>query len=543
MATYVTIGTNYPYLILGGHLLPDNVISGRFTYGEMLAKNNWEYIAFSTGIHYSAASLLDMWNGTGWEGKTLCAYQWTTPDHHVIKVQWKMNNNFCELEPVIRDETANVNLISGYAMSIYTQLHNIWMQAPGKDGINFGFGRARRYIYATDYEWQHTVMPMLWGDGVIGEPADESNNYTNVFTGAIADSAGTTNQKLLYAAFMSVSIKDPYIGPPNIPKKDPGVHEDKDDIIDFPAIPTDSALITKFLRMYHMDQAGLDALATELWDNNFTSNILKNYDSPFENIIALTILPFSVTGTSTTVFIGNYQSSVSAEMISSQFVDLDGGSVTLPQEWGNQMDYAPMTTCQIFLPFIGYREIDLDDLVGGQLFLKYRVDLLTGNILAMLKVVQNDRYHHEAVEYHFNGNCATSIPVNGANYNNLYSSLMQSITAGAMSATVGNIGGVVGAASSISSAKPAYQRSGNMSGNIGFMSQTQAFLLINRPEQGFDPEVVRVRGIRSEVVSDFGSATGFTVIERWNPKVGLVSITTKEELDEIRRLLKEGVIF
>lgn len=537
---YVEPGVNYPYIILGGATMPDNVISGRFTYGYQDDKSGWEFMVGTTGLHYSASTLIAVWSGDAWANKTLCAWQWSSADHHVIKCYLKTTATEHELKFQLRDETEGTNLIESTA-DFYSVLQACFSAA--KTGVNIGLARARRFYYATDAEWKGTIRPFIWGDIVDGDTDKVSNAYMGMWTGAIADAEGTTEQVLLYEALTGQSVENDYLGNGVPRKKDHGVYEGRDDEIGFPDLPTDSALVTKFLRLYHMDQTAIDDLATELWNNNFTSNILKNYDSPFENIISLNILPFAITGTSTIIMIGNYQTAISGEMITSQYVDLDGGSVTLPMEFGNQFDYQPATSCQIYIPFIGYRDIDMDDLAGGMITLKYRVDLLTGNLLAMLQVWQETRYNHKAVEYFYSGNCATSIPINGANYNNIYASMMQGITAGATSLMAGNVGGVVGSASSIQSMKPSYQRSGSLSGNIGFMGQTRAFLLISQPEEGFDPKELNSRGIRCNEEYSFSALSGYTEVKSWRPNSTLSAACTKEELDEIDRLLKEGVIF
>lgn len=540
MGRYVETGINYPYIILGGICLPDNVNTGRLIYGYQTHHNYYQYMVETTGMHYNASRFISIWAGNDWQNKTIVAWQWTTKDNHLIKCYLKTTSSEYVIIFQVRDETAEINLTQNSPVNIQAVLQACFTAA--KKGINFGLARRIKTEGETDADWMREVSCFVWGDIVNGEEAD-SNAYMQKIDFFYADALGSTTEVLGYEAMTGISVENEYLGNGIPRKKDHGVYVGRDDEISFPDLPTDSALVTKFLRLYHMDQTGIDDLATELWNNNFTSNILKNYDSPFENIISLNILPFTVSGTNATIMIGNYQSSVAGEMITAQYVDLDGGSVTLPMEFGNQFDYQPATSCQIYIPFIGYRDIDMDDLAGGMLTLKYRVDLLTGNMLAMLQVWQETRYDHKAVEYFYSGNCATSIPISGANYNNVYASMMQGITAGATSLMAGNVGGVVGSASSIQSMKPNYQRSGSLSGNVGFMGQMRAFLLISQPEEGFDPKELNSRGIRCNEEYSFSSLSGYTEVKSWRPNSTLSAACTKEELDEIDRLLKEGVIF
>lgn len=343
--------------------------------------------------------------------------------------------------------------------------------------------------------------------------------------------------------FLGSGVVDEDLFDPSEPAGGGGSDTYVDDEIDFPDVPVDTVLDSEFLRLYHINTAQLNAIGRALWSQNFFDNILKNYDSPFENIISLNMLPVNVSGTSALVVIGNYDTNVTGERVNTQFVDLDGGSVQIPKIFGNQLDFDPASTCQIFIPFIGYRDIDLDDLSGGVASLKYRIDLLTGNVLAMLKITQTDRYRHDSVEYHFNGNCATSIPISGANYMQLYSGIMSGALGAISSGARGNLIGVAGGASSILTSKPGYQRSGNLSGNVGYMGQLRAYILLSSPIQEIPGNLKMLKGLRSNIYRDFANLTGLQVIEEFRPNNTLTKACTEEELEMIRAELAEGVIF
>ena len=343
--------------------------------------------------------------------------------------------------------------------------------------------------------------------------------------------------------FVGSGVEDADLFDPSEPAGGGGSDTYVDDEINFPDLPVDSVLDSEFLRLYHINTAQLNAIGRQLWSQNFFDNILKNYDSPFENIISLNMLPVNVTGSSTLVYIGNFDTNVTGERITNQFVDLDGGQVQIPKIFGNQLDFNPASTCQIFIPFIGYRDLDLDDLSGGVASLKYRIDLMTGNVLAMVKITQTDRYRHDSVEYHFNGNCATSIPISGANYMNMWSQQVSGAMGAAVAATSGNLIGMAAGASSILTSKPSYQRSGNLSGNVGYMGQLRAYILLSSPIQEIPGNLKMLKGLRSNIYRDFANLTGLQVIEEFRPNTTLTKACTEEELEMIRAELAEGVIF
>ena len=317
-----------------------------------------------------------------------------------------------------------------------------------------------------------------------------------------------------------------------------------DEKIDFPDLPDTDGLSTGLLSLYKMNSGLLNSLSRTLWDDNFFNTIVKNFDSPLENIIALYLLPVDVSGTEAEVMIGNFQTSIVGEKITGQFIDLDGGSVHIQKIFGHQFDFKPVNELQIYIPYIGIRQIELDDCVGGDIYLKYRLDLLSGNLLAMIRVVNDEsRYYHDSVEYYFEGNCATSLPLSGANYMSYYGSLI----GGAVRATTGlsqeNIGQAVSGASSMMSAKPSYERAGSLSGNFGFMGQQTAFIIMSSPVTGIAGNLQEEMGLRSNRYSAFSALSGFQKIYSFHPNETLSNECTEEELMEIERLLKEGVFF
>ena len=374
-------------------------------------------------------------------------------------------------------------------------------------------------------------------------PLGEGNAVSTVFT-FNADKTATGNSEALYYAFSGqVPDGSNQFPDPSGEMGGEGDHTYIDVDIDFPDIPSVDALASDMIALYQLDDAGLTNLGDFLWSDNFIDNIKKNYASPMENIIALRIMPVSIAGTPTNVRIGNLDSGVAGSRITTQYVDLDCGSVHINKMWGNQLDFAPATSCKIYLPYIGYREIDLDDASGGELHLKYRLDALTGELMAMIKVTQDDRYAHNSMEYFFEGNCSCALPLSGSDFLGMYGQLLAGgLTAGIGAATKNPLM-MAGGISSILTAKPDYTRSGNISGVSGYMATQTPFLLMECQIPNMPGNTASVKGIRSSIYLSLATLTGLQIIEDWRPNTTLASVCTKEELDEIDKLLKEGVIF
>lgn len=86
---------------------------------------------------------------------------------------------------------------------------------------------------------------------------------------------------------------------------------------------------------------------------------------------------------------GNYDFNFQAPVIHENIIDVDCGSVTISEQYHNVLDYSPFSRLTIFLPFIGF--VDLDDkmVMNNTVRVNYRVDVLSGRCLAEIYVMLN----------------------------------------------------------------------------------------------------------------------------------------------------------
>lgn len=339
---------------------------------------------------------------------------------------------------------------------------------------------------------------------------------------------------------------------PKLPSEDtstPGGGDDANpdynpfsDSVDFPGLPTGgSAIASGFIRVYNPTSAQLTALANKLWDKNplhdFADTISKIMNDPMEAMISLHSVPFQVVGgSSTNIKIGNYDSEVSAIPVTTQYYTLNCGNISLPEHWASALDYSPYTTCEIFIPFVGVRPLQIDDVMGRVLTLKYNIDILTGSAIAMLKC-------GDSVLYTYNTQIHTEIPYTMSSYGRLVQSIISvagtaiGATAGGAGALLGTtIGGAIGTAMSKHSD---ISRGGSLGGAVGVMGDFTPYLIIHRPIQSLASDFASKKGYPSNISATLSSVSGYTVVD----KVHLTDIDcTDSERDEIHALLKEGVI-
>lgn len=317
-----------------------------------------------------------------------------------------------------------------------------------------------------------------------------------------------------------------------------GLFDHSSDAIDFSPLPTDYGTATKMFQVYLPTQTQLQDFADFLFSSTFDLDQLKKlFAEPMSYILGLAVLPLTVSPTSISahnIYIGNVNTSVQAYLCNKQFIEFDCGSLLVKPFWDAYLDYAPYTKMTLFLPFIGYKDLDTDDIVGKTLQIKYQIDIITGACMAQVKV-------GDSVRYSFVGQCSANIPLSSQDWT-------QSIQ-GAIS-IAGQIGGMAStgavsasgvsnvASTAVNMVKPNVQRSGGFSGSGAFLGYKTPYLVITRPVQALPEMQAEYKGFPSYINVYLGDCEGYTEIDSW---YGDGFNCSRNELAEIDRLLKEGV--
>lgn len=82
-----------------------------------------------------------------------------------------------------------------------------------------------------------------------------------------------------------------------------------------------------------------------------------------------------------------YDFGVTSPYTKSYTLDIDCGSIQIDETFKSVMDYAPFSRLTIFLPFIGFQELDVSMVMNNVLHVVYTVDVLSGRCLAKLFVI------------------------------------------------------------------------------------------------------------------------------------------------------------
>lgn len=230
------------------------------------------------------------------------------------------------------------------------------------------------------------------------------------------------------------------------PDEEEGYFDDTSDEVPPSSIPTVSGTTSGLVTLFRATQEQLNQLGAYLWTNlsDFIENLNKLFVNPMDYLISLNIFPVTPnTGTAREIKIGSFSTSISMLPITSQWYEFDCGTITIHEYWGSYLDYTPYTKVHAMLPFIGSVTLNTDEVMNQVVGLKYRIDLLSGQCVALITI-------NNSVYYQFAGECAIAVPLTASDWSRVYSAataaIGTAITGGVGVASVGATTGISGSA-------------------------------------------------------------------------------------------------
>ena len=341
------------------------------------------------------------------------------------------------------------------------------------------------------------------------------------------------------------------------------------DDIDFPSPLRVAASNANFISIWTPTLDQVQNLAAWMWTTDplkweFWQKLLQN---PLDLIFSLTIMPVPIyhpsdggtpaedelVANTDSLSLGWQDTGILMDWVTEQYVTIDMGTIDLEEVWGAFLDYEPYTKIDIFLPYIGTKQLDTNDCMPRSISLRYIIDLATGTCVALIKC-------DNSVYYHFSGNCASQIPITVNQCQEIVRGLMTMAVGAATFAIGGPMGagahaskGVIakgaamqagGAAMVGSGADTAAKgvnvsRSGVIGAAAGLMDVQTPYLIISRPRQAVPEDQNKYTGYPSFITEQIGDLSGYTEVQM----IHLHNMScTDEEYKEIDSLLTQGVI-
>ena len=303
-------------------------------------------------------------------------------------------------------------------------------------------------------------------------------------------------------------------------------------------LPTGSA--SALYSIYNPTQAQLNSLGAWLWSSNFVDQLLKLFNDPMQAIIGLHKVfatpPTSGTGN---IKVGYLDSGVSSKLVSAQYTEVECGSVSLKEYFGNALDYTD-TDIYLYLPFVGIVPVSALDVTRSTINVKYKVDVLTGACMAQVYVNRDNNAGGQL--YCYAGDCAVKYPLSSGSYMGIVASVIG--IAGSVAGTIASGGAMLplalgAGASALNGARTRVEHSGQLTGNAGAMGIKKPYFIIRRPQTKIADNFQNYNGQSNNIFVNLGNCSGYTRVRFLH----LENIpATGDELTEIENILKSGVI-
>ena len=347
------------------------------------------------------------------------------------------------------------------------------------------------------------------------------------------------------------------------------------DPIQVPELPDTDMTSSGSIAVYNPTNQEIKELFDYLHSANIGDAIVKLWQNPIQSIVSLHYLPYPMQ------IIGDAKVSVNMVGLATgvmayrakQFQTIYFGYAKVETSKQNAYtDRAPYTKCQIFLPGIGMRELNVDDVMGKYVHVKYNCDNVSGQCVAFIVVSPTSDINNSSasVRYSYSGSLAAPFPISQSNWGQTYvaaatlaaGALALGVSAaanfgtaaagmagtqgiaGATVAAAGGSGAVATSAVSMGSSaaqlmKPTVSRSGTVSGTTSLFSVRKPYLVIERPNVQDYADFNKIRGYACGKTYKLGNLKGYTEVE----SIHLNDIpATSDEIQEILNLLKSGVI-
>lgn len=333
------------------------------------------------------------------------------------------------------------------------------------------------------------------------------------------------------------------------------------------------AIGTGFVSLYNPSKQQVKAFNDYLFSESITEEISKMLKKliadPIDYVVFIALCRFqpNTSLVSEEITFCGISTNVFAPVIAQQYQTIDYGKIILNEPTCSFMDYSPYAKASIYIPYVGFRDLPIDEIMGGAVGLKYRVDLLTGAFIAQITVERPTRGQfpgdatpdgYNTLLAQYEGNCYEMLPLSSTDFRNLFSGML-GVIGGAASLAGGNIGGLGAMASGVLGMKTSVNRSGQASGSYGYGGMQDAFILISRPFQSIPSNFGGYEGYPSNMNMKVSACAG-TAQHNYNDgyletdentvwgtgisyTYGNTTINaTDEEIAEIQELFNKGVI-
>lgn len=416
-----------------------------------------------------------------------------------------------------------------------------WQQAESvyyRDWTYFKSNYLRNYTQIidiqgnNDHPWQRYVQERVGVNGIVFLGMSESQyNVTRITASPMG---GATYEP----------GENPYGGNDSGEGGGDGDGSDYSDNIGDGGLPSSTILGTNICSVYLPTPTNLvdlnDFLFSDISDSLVT-HIKKIFVDPMQSILNLSLCHLNLPYTSASeICFAGVGSGVTSPVADSIYYKVEY-SISLREWWGSALDYSSYTKIKIYLPYCGIYELSADDFMSkdGRIDITYKIDILTGMCVAMVKCNKTDNSGNylNSVLYQFNGNIFLNVPIVASSWDSMFQSVLNMASV----AVSPSPSALVGMAEDVMSQKVSVQKSGQIGSNFGYMGIQTPFLIIERPAQSLPANFGSYNGYPSNIYGQVSTFKGYTEVDTdalWTNNFGHA---TSEECDMIKEIMNGGV--
>lgn len=216
----------------------------------------------------------------------------------------------------------------------------------------------------------------------------------------------------------------PYYEAPGVPDNETGggdgLGDNSSDNVDNPDNPQLSP-VGGGNNLYCMTEQEMEKTFKYLWDghNKEILGITVSEANIVDCLCNCFYLPFDISGhdpghcIAATVEAGGYLSDIqSVKLVSGYNKRFDFGDLAIDEYYGTFLDYSPYTTVNIYLPYIGFKALDVSKCMGKTINVTYGVDFAQGIATSYISYYEGD---NKQVFAEYSGQMGIPVKVTGRN--------------------------------------------------------------------------------------------------------------------------------
>lgn len=348
----------------------------------------------------------------------------------------------------------------------------------------------------------------------------------------------------------------PEFGPGSEPEGyDGGSFDYSSDFIDMPTKPQ-SVLSLGFVNVYKCEANALTdfgaALFPEIqWPQSLSDvgEVLAAFSDSIWNsklidyVVSVHCVPGDVTaGSLEDIKVGaRTMTGILARKITNEYYDFDFGTLHTDPIYKNFVDQ--MCEAQLYLPFYGFISLKSEQWNGGDLSVKYRINVIDGSFTAFVfsKPVKSEMTQAGLIGQ-YGGSCVVHLPVSSMSYASMFSGMIGGAAQAASGVASGNIAmAVSGAATAAGSTGGGDAKMSNSyNASSSFMTRRKPYLLVSAPIPSFSTRYNVECGLPTNQSMVLGTLSG--LVKASNAILDGIPCTDNER-EKIKAALASGLIF